>query len=686
MSKVDITALLHIHQPGTDVEELYKAYGEALDRTGRTWEMLFVLDGVEDPVLSRLHSLREKDHRVQVLALHSSFGESVAFAAGAEKARGAYLLTLPSYLQIEPMEILSLVEELDRGAHLVTPWRHPRVDPWINRLQSVLFNWIIRLIIHSRFHDLNCGFRGIRREVLEEITLYGDLFRFLPVIAARQGFRVREIRVKHRMELGKRGFFGLGVYIRRFLDILAVLFLSRFTQKPLRFFGVLGLFLMLVGVGLAAEPVFRKLFGQGSLQDRPLFLVGVAVFTFGVQLIGFGLVGEIIIFTQSKHLREYKVDKVYEAEDTSAPVVPAAPPPEEARKGKPPGKGPLLVRGLAAGEDARWDRYVRSHPGGSPFHLSGWRRVVWETFGHDPLYLLAEEGDTIKGILPVFRARSFGRGFHRERVHISVPYGVYGGILADDKAVERALLEEACRRAENEGVGYLELRDKEDNGYDLPSSDLYVGFIGDLPEDPEECLKRIPRKARAEVRKGRDRNGLIFREGLEMKEFHRLFALNKRHLGTPPLPRRFFEALQDEFGESVYLHAVTTPDGVTAGAVLSFAWREVLMPYYSGSVKALDRLGVNNFMYWGLMRWGVEKGFKRFDFGRSRRESGSYHFKRHMGFEPFPLHYSFFLVKAKGVPSFHPGNPETRKAQKIWSKVPLFLAVPLGGYLSKYLP
>ena len=683
MSAVGISALLHVHLPDTEVEILHEAYGGALDRTGKRWEMVFILDGVEEPVLGKLQALRKKDPRVQVLALHSSFGESVSFAAGAEKARGDYLLTLPSYLQIEPMEILTLVEELDRGAHLVTPWRHPRVDPWINRLQSFLFNRIIRLIIHSRFHDLNCGFRGIRREVLEEITLYGDLFRFLPVIAARQGFRVKEVRVKHKMELGKRGFFGLGVYIRRFLDILAVLFLSRFTQKPLRFFGILGLFLMLVGIGLAAEPVLRKLLGEGSLQDRPLFLVGVAVFTFGVQLIGFGLVGEIIIFTQSKHMREYKVDRVYGAQDTALAEEPSSSPVEVRES---PGEAKLLVRGLAAGEDARWDRYVRSHPGGTPFHLSGWRRVVWESFGHDPLYLLAEEGTAIKGVLPLFRARSFGDGFRRTKIHLSVPYGVYGGILADDGKVERALLEEACRRAETEGVGYLELRDKENRGYDFPSSDLYVGFIGDLPEDPDECLVRIPRKARAEVRKGRDRNGLVFREGLEMKAFHRLFALNKRHLGTPPLPRGYFEALQDEFGESVYLHAVTTPSGAVAGAVLSFTWRDTLMPYYSGSVKEMDRLGVNNFMYWSLMRWGAEKGFRKFDFGRSRRESGSFHFKRHMGFEPFPLHYQFYLVRSEHVPSFHPGNPETRKARKLWSRIPLFLAVPLGGRLSRYLP
>ncbi len=684
MKPVEITALLHVQHPGTEVELLYRAYGEALDRTGKEWEMIFVLDGVEEPVLGKLHALAGRDGRVRFLGLHSSFGESVAFAAGAEAARGAYLLTLPSYLQIEPMEILTMVEELEKGAHMVTPWRHPRVDPWINRLQSVLFNWIIRLIIHSDFHDLNCGFRGIRKEVLEEITLYGDLFRFLPVIAARQGFRVKEVRVKHKMELGKRGFFGLGVYIRRFLDILAVLFLSRFTQKPLRFFGMLGFLLMLAGMGLAAEPVIRKLLGQGSLQDRPLFLVGVAVFTFGVQLIGFGLVGEIIIFTQSKHMREYKVDQVLDARDP-AEVREKIPAPEvEVVERK--GDGKLLVRGLVAGEDARWDRYVRAHPEGTPFHLSGWRRVVWETFGHDPLYLLAEEGTVIRGVLPVFRARCFGDGFRRRKVHLSVPYGVYGGILSDSPEVERALLEEACRRADAEGVGYLELRDREDRGYDLPSSDLYVGFIGDLPGDPEECLGRIPRKARAEVRKGRDRNGLVFREGLEMKAFHRIFAVNKRQLGTPPLPRTFFDAIQEEFGESVFLHAVSTPGGQVAGAVLSFAWRDTLMPYYSGSVKELDRLGVNNFMYWALMRWGVEKGFRKFDFGRSRKESGSYHFKRHMGFEPFPLHYQFYLVRSSKVPSFHPGNPETQKARKAWSRLPLFLAVPLGGVLSKYLP
>lgn len=683
MRPVEVTALIHIHDPRSDVRALVEAYRRELDASGRAWELLFVLDGVEGGPLAALRELQEQGAPVRVVTLKGSFGESLAFAAGAEQAHGRYLLTLPSYLQVDPKEIHTLLHELDEGAALVTPWRHPRVDPWVNRLQSGFFNLVIRSIIATRFHDLNCSFRGLRREVLEEITLYGDLFRFLPVIAERHGFRVKEVRVRHLQELGRHGFFGLGVYIRRLLDILAIVFLARFTQKPLRFFGVMGVVLMLLGLALAAEPVLRKIYGAGSLQDRPIFLVGILAFTFGVQLIGFGLVGEIIIFTQARQLREYKVDKVYEARGAGVGLPqrhpPAAAVPASRDKG-------VIVRALGPGEDAAWDRYVRAHPRGTPFHLSGWRRVVWECFRHEPLYLLAEEGETLRGVLPVFRARCFTNGLRRISAHISVPYAVYGGILADGSEVERELLKEACRRAENEGVGYLELRESEDRGYGLVGRSLYVGFVSDLPANPEECLERIPRKARAEARKARDRHGLLFREGMELDTFHRLFALNKRTLGTPCLPLRFFQAMEEEFGNRVHMHLVTTPAGEVAAAVLSFAWRDVLMPYYSGALKHLDRLGTNNFMYWSLMQWGAEHGFRRFDFGRSREGSGAYHFKKNMGFLPEALNYQFFLVKSEAPPSFHPGNPETDRARKLWSRLPLGLTVRLGARLSRYLP
>jgi hypothetical protein len=205
-----------------------------------------------------------------------------------------------------------MLQKIAEGADLVTPWRRPRVDPRLNRIQSATFNWVIRQIIRMDFHDLNCYFRAIRREVLDEVSVYGDMYRFLPVIAHRKGFRVVELPVRHLKEWGTAGFYGLGVYVRRFLDVVAVMFLTKFTHRPLRFFGSLGALFEIVGGVILAVLAYQKFFHGAGLYNRPLFLVGVMVVVLGVQIIGFGLVGEIIIYTQARNLREYRVERIYE--------------------------------------------------------------------------------------------------------------------------------------------------------------------------------------------------------------------------------------------------------------------------------------------------------------------------------------------------------------------------------------
>jgi hypothetical protein len=197
----------------------------------------------------------------------------------------------------------------------VSPWRHPRIDPYLNRLQSSLFNWVMRRIIQSPFHDLNCYFRAFKRAVLEEVAIYGDQYRFLPAIALRQGFKVVELKVRHLKEWGGSGFFGLGVYARRAIDILGVVFLSRFTLKPLRFFGALGGAFALLGGLMCTIMLVQHLFftPEGALITRQWFLVGLLLFVLGVQIIGFGLVGEIIIYTQARNLREYRIERIWEA-------------------------------------------------------------------------------------------------------------------------------------------------------------------------------------------------------------------------------------------------------------------------------------------------------------------------------------------------------------------------------------
>ncbi|MHC4376619.1 MAG: glycosyltransferase [Planctomycetota bacterium] len=310
---LDVSIVVPVQSPDAEVLEVTQALGDQLDRMDKTWEIIFVFDGVEGPALERVAELRERHgSRIKTILFKNPFGESVCLSAAYERSAGQFLLTSPQYIQIDPLELRPMFALTDEGVDFVIPWRHPRVDPFLNQLQSAFFNWVIRQIIRGEFHDLNCYFRLIRREVLEDVSIYGDMYRFLPVMAYRQGFRVEEAKVRHLKEWGKAGFFGLGVYIRRFLDVLGVMFLTKFTLKPLRFFGTLGGLFALLGTGMCGYLAVQKFaFGQ-AISGSPLLLLGVLLIVLGVQILGFGLVGEVIIFSQARNLKEYRVERVYE--------------------------------------------------------------------------------------------------------------------------------------------------------------------------------------------------------------------------------------------------------------------------------------------------------------------------------------------------------------------------------------
>lgn len=311
----DVTIVVPVQDLEADVEGVVGAYGGAIERAGRTWEALLVYDGVKGPPWEAGLALQAStDQQVRTIALHKPFGEAVCLTSAFEHARGTVILTAPAYVQVDPAAVETLLERLDEGADLVTGWRHPRVDAHLNRFQSAAFNRVLRLVVGGSFHDLNCTLRLIRRDVLEQLTIYGSMYRYLPAIAHNQGFLVEEVPVRHLSERGGTGVFGPGVYVRRGLDLLALMFLTKFTHKPLRFFGALGGAAMLAGGGIATWEVGDRLLGggQSGLYQRPFFLLGVLIFVLGVQLVGFGLVGEIIIYTQARNVREYRVERVHE--------------------------------------------------------------------------------------------------------------------------------------------------------------------------------------------------------------------------------------------------------------------------------------------------------------------------------------------------------------------------------------
>ena len=708
----EISILIHVEEAAADISLLVESYNRVLGQLHRTGEIIFVIDGPGGVVLDRISEVQTRHDNIKVLALQGGGnGESIAFSAGIEHAAGRFVFTAGDYLQVAPEEIGIHLAALEGGADLVLSWRSPRVDPWLNRLQSKFFNWFLRRVSKVPLHDLNCGFRSMRREVLEEISVYGDLFRFLPIMAKRRGFSVKEVKVRHLEEKGKTGFFGIGVYLRRLLDILAVTFLTRFTQKPLRFFGIIGAAMIVIGMALALPPFIERITGIGGLQDRPIFLMGVVLLAFGFQCIGFGLVGEIIIFTQSRNLKEYKIDQITSPHAREAeipvetvdlpPIQGHAPPATVGAGSSPPSIEerqasiaparevrprdtdlPPLVRRVAPGEETVLDLYVTGHEHGTIFHLDCWRRMVEEVMGRSAIVLVAEKGGRIAGILPFFHLKSMFLG----KVAVSMPFAVYGGVLADDEDVAEALIQAGNHISDAAGNRYFEYRHVESVGDQLAERELYVTYKRELPEDPERCLLAIPRKARAEARKARD-HGLIFEEGCELSTFHRLFAENKQSLGSPVIPLKMLQSIEKELGmERLVMHQVRDPEsGKIIAAVMSFLYGDQILPYYSGGLDGFERLGVNNFMYWKLMEWASQKGIKVFDFGRSRKDTGSARFKKNMGFEAQSLAYQYHLGPGGSLPDLHPGNPKIGIYQKVWRRLPRSLAISIGGPIFKQL-
>jgi predicted N-acyltransferase len=220
----------------------------------------------------------------------------------------------------------------------------------------------------------------------------------------------------------------------------------------------------------------------------------------------------------------------------------------------------------------------------------------------------------------------------------------------------------------------------------VPST-LYCTFVRDLPADPAQVLARMPKKARAEARKAREKHGLELSQGhWYTDDLQRMFLLNKRELGSPGLPAAHFRAILEQFERGVFVHLVRQ-GGTPLAAVMSFAFQGTLIAYYAGAQPGADRsVSASNFMYMALQEWAVERGFQRFDFCRSRVDSGAFEFKRHQGFEPTPLHYGYHLVRRRSLPSFTPSNPRTAVLRSAWSRMPLWLASSLSERLARYLP
>ncbi|MBU6256959.1 MAG: FemAB family PEP-CTERM system-associated protein [Burkholderiales bacterium] len=330
--------------------------------------------------------------------------------------------------------------------------------------------------------------------------------------------------------------------------------------------------------------------------------------------------------------------------------------------------------------NAAWDAYVLAHAQATFFHRAGWQRVLGRVFRHRCHYLYAEEAGRITGVLPLAHVKSllFGNSL------ASLPFAVYGGIVADDAASAALLLAEAQRLARALRVDHLELRNLQRTQPDWPEQDLYVTFRKEILPDEEANMLAIPRKQRAMVRKG-IKNGLSATVDAGVDRFFAVYADNVHRHGTPAMPRRYFQALRQEFGDDCEVLTVCAPDGAVISSVLSFYFRDEVLPYYAGDAEAARDLAGNDFKYWELMRRSCARGLKVFDYGRSKQGTGSYAFKKNWGFEPQPLHYEYCLYKHDQVPQNNPNNAKYKLLIETWRRMPIGLANWLGPFIVRSL-
>ncbi|HKH30265.1 MAG TPA: glycosyltransferase family 2 protein [Gaiellaceae bacterium] len=272
---------------------LFEELEAALDPLDTPWEVVFIDDGSTDGTFAALTRLHDANENVRVVRLRRNFGKSAALAAGFEQARGDVVVTIDADLQDDPAEIPRLLAKLDEGFDLVSGWKSRRRDPWTRRVLSRVFNRLASAVSGLTLHDVNCGLKAYRAEVVHDLRIYGELHRFLPVLAHERGYRVAELPVNHRPRNHGRSRYGLERYLRGFLDLLTVSLVGRYRHRPLHLFGGIGLILGLLGTVVLAYLTVLKIAGE-AIGHRPLLILGVLLVVVGLQLFSLGLLGEMI--------------------------------------------------------------------------------------------------------------------------------------------------------------------------------------------------------------------------------------------------------------------------------------------------------------------------------------------------------------------------------------------------------
>jgi glycosyltransferase involved in cell wall biosynthesis len=313
---LDLSVVIPVRNEAESVAELHRELTETLDRWGGSYEIIVVDDGSTDRSFEALARVHQGDPRLRVIRFRRNFGQTAAFAAGFAHARGRLIATSDGDLQNDPRDIPAMIAKLEEGFDIVCGWRRNRKDALVSRtLPSMIANRLISSATGVRLHDYGCSLKVYRAEVVKPLKLYGEMHRFLPAIASEQGVAIAEVEVNHRPRRHGRSKYGLGRTVRVILDLITVKFLLSYSTRPLQIFGLVGLVMGSLGAVMLAWLAFLRLFGDQSIGDRPLLLLGILLAFTGVQLLTIGLLAELLSRTyhESQDKPVYVIRDVLEA-------------------------------------------------------------------------------------------------------------------------------------------------------------------------------------------------------------------------------------------------------------------------------------------------------------------------------------------------------------------------------------
>ncbi|MFN3134706.1 MAG: glycosyltransferase family 2 protein [Candidatus Kryptonium sp.] len=305
-----ISIVIPLYNEVESLPELYSQIKEVVRANRYNYEIIFVDDGSTDGSLEVLKKLRQSDKNVKIISFRRNYGKSAALAVGFEHANGDVIITMDADLQDDPYEIPNLLKKLDEGFDLVSGWKKKRYDPITKTIPSKIFNFVVSTLTGIKIHDFNCGLKAYKKSVTKDIKVYGELHRYLPVLAHWAGYRIGEVVVQHHPRKYGKTKFGVSRFLKGFLDLLTVMFTTRYFKRPLHLFGTLGILIFVLGFGITFYLSLLKIIEDIPLSNRPLFILGVMLTIVGVQFISIGLLGEMITKAY-QHLETYSIKEIY---------------------------------------------------------------------------------------------------------------------------------------------------------------------------------------------------------------------------------------------------------------------------------------------------------------------------------------------------------------------------------------